>query len=47
VLAKAGINMRGLSAAAIGNKAVVYFAFDSEADTRKAATVLKRELGGK
>ena len=47
LLADAGINMRGLSAAAIGNKAVVYFAFDSEADTKKAATVLKGEFGGK
>lgn len=47
VLAEAGINMRGLSAAAIGNKAVVYFAFDSDADAKQAAKVLKKELGGK
>jgi hypothetical protein len=46
-LAQAGINMRGLSAAAIGNKAVVYFAFDSDADTKQAMKVLKKEFGGK
>ena len=47
IIADAGINMRGLSAAAIGNKAVVYFAFDSEQDARQAAKVLKKEFGGK
>lgn len=46
-IAEAGINMRGLSAAAIGNKAVVYFAFDSEADAKNAAKVLKKHFGGK
>ena len=47
LIADAGINMRGLSAAAIGNKAVVYFAFDSDADARQAGKILKKELGGK
>ncbi len=47
VIAEAGINMRGLSAAAIDSKAVVYFAFDSDADARKAASILKKEFGGK
>ncbi len=47
VIAEAGINMRGLSAAAIGNKAVVYFAFDSDADARQAAKALQKEFGGK
>jgi hypothetical protein len=44
-VADAGINMRGLSAAAIGRKCVVYFAFDSPADATKAAKVLKKALG--
>lgn len=47
VIADAGINMRGLSAAAIGNKAVVYFAFDSDADMKKAMKALKKEFAGK
>ncbi len=47
LIAEAGINMRGLSAAAIGNKAVVYFAFDSDADAKLAAKMLKKKFGGK
>ena len=43
-IADAGINMRGLSAAALGRKCVVYFAFDSAADANKAARVLKKTL---
>lgn len=43
-LADAGINMRGLSAAAIGRKMVVYFAFDSNDDAKKAASVLKKTM---
>lgn len=46
-LAEAGINMRGLSAAAIGNKAVVYFAFDNDADMKQAMKVLKKEFAGR
>jgi hypothetical protein len=40
-LADAGLNLRGLSAAAIGNKFVCHIAVDSEADANKAARVLK------
>lgn len=43
-LADAGINMRGLSAAAIGRQHITYFAFDTAADARKASTVLKKAL---
>ena len=43
-MADAGINMRGLSAAAIGGRCVVYLAFDSADDTSKAAEVV-RKLG--
>ena len=43
-LAGAGINLRGLSAAALGKKSVVYIAFDSTADAGKAAQVLKTLL---
>ena len=46
-VADAGINMRGLSAAAIGRRSVSYFAFDSDADAKKAARILKKALGGK
>ena len=41
-LAKAGINLRGLSAAAIGRKSVMYLAFDTTADAAKAVRVLKK-----
>ena len=41
-LAQAGINLRGLSAAAIGPGCVTYLAFDSAADAAKAARLLKR-----
>ena len=40
----AGINMRGLSAAALGRRAVCYLAFDSDADAKKAARVIKKAL---
>jgi hypothetical protein len=43
-VAEAGVSMRGLSAAAIGNRCVVYFAFDSEDDARKASDMLKKVL---
>ena len=42
VLAQAGINLRGLSAAAIGPRCVVHLALDSTADATKAARLLKR-----
>ncbi len=40
-MAGAGINLRGLSAAAIGPRCVVHLAFDSAADANKAARLLK------
>jgi hypothetical protein len=41
-LADEGLNLRGLSAAAIGNKFVCHIAVDSEADATKAARILKK-----
>ncbi len=41
-LAEAGINIRGLSAAAIGSKFVCHVAFDKTAEATKAARVLRR-----
>ncbi|HUT23864.1 MAG TPA: amino acid-binding protein [Sumerlaeia bacterium] len=46
-LADAAINLRGLSAASMGRKAVVYFAFDSAADAASARRVLKKTLSAK
>ncbi len=43
-LANAGINLRGISAAALGRRAVSYFAFDSAADADSAVRVLKKAL---
>ena len=43
-LADAGINLRGISAAAIGRRTVTYFAFDSAADADIAIRVLKKAL---
>jgi hypothetical protein len=40
-LADAGINLRGLSGAAIGNRAIFHLAFDSSDDARKAMRLLK------
>ncbi|MBN1854934.1 MAG: ACT domain-containing protein [Pirellulales bacterium] len=42
LLAQAGINLRGLSAAAIGKRCMMYLALDSSADATKAARLLKR-----
>ncbi|MBI4579252.1 MAG: ACT domain-containing protein [Planctomycetes bacterium] len=47
LLAEAGINLRGLSAAAFGRKSVVYFSFDSLDDAAKATRILKKALAGK
>ena len=41
-LAQAGINLRGLSAAAIGNRMVCYLALDTSAAAAKAVEGLKR-----
>ena len=40
-LADAGINLRGLSGAAIGNRAIYHIAFDTSADASKAKRLLK------
>jgi len=39
-LADVGINMRGISAAALGDQAVWYLAFDSEEDAGRAVEIL-------
>jgi len=41
-LADAGINLRGLSAAAMKRRFVMYLAFDSPTDATKAARILRR-----
>ena len=43
-LAEAGINVRGLSAAAIGRRGITYFAFDGAADADTAVRLLKKVL---
>ena len=43
-VADAGINLRGVSAAALGRRAVTYFAFDSAADADTAIRILKKAL---
>src|SRR6266511_2417412 len=44
-IADAGINVRGVSAAVIGNRFVAYIGFDSDADADRAAAALKK-VGG-
>jgi hypothetical protein len=41
-LAEAGINLRGLSAAALGTQYVAHFAFDTEEDALKAVALLQQ-----
>jgi hypothetical protein len=41
-LAQAGINLRGLSAAAVGNRMVCYLALDTSTEASKAVEGLKR-----
>jgi hypothetical protein len=43
-LGAAGINLRGISAAALGRRAISYFAFDSATDADNAIRVLKKTL---
>jgi len=43
-LAEAGINVRGLSAAALGRRTVSHLAFDSAADADNAMRILKKAL---
>jgi hypothetical protein len=40
-IAEAGINLRGLSAAALGGRFAAYLAFDSSEDAEKAAKALR------
>ena len=40
-MADAGINVRGVSAAVIGNKFVAYVGFDSDEDAERAMAALK------
>jgi hypothetical protein len=40
-VADAGLNMRGLSAAAIKGQCVCYLAFDTDADAEKAAGIIR------
>jgi hypothetical protein len=43
-LADAGINLRGVSAAALGRRSVTYFAFDSSSDAQNAIRILRKVL---
>ncbi len=43
-LADAGINLRGLSAAALGRRSASYFAFDNVEDADNAVKLLKKAL---
>jgi len=43
-IADAGINLRGLSAAALGRRSVSYLAFDSAADADSAVSLLRKAL---
>lgn len=43
-LADAGINLRGVSAAALGRRSVTYFAFDSASDAQQAIRILRKVL---
>ena len=43
-LADAGINLRGVSAAALGRRSVTYFAFDSASDAETAIRILRKAL---
>lgn len=41
---RAGVNLRGVSAAALGRKSVIYFAFDSSSDAQRTRRIIKRIL---
>jgi hypothetical protein len=43
LLADAGLNLRGLSAASLGSKFVAFLAFDSAADADRAARLLRAD----
>jgi predicted amino acid-binding ACT domain protein len=40
-IAEAGINLRGVSAAALGGRFAAYLAFDSDRDAEKAAKAIR------
>jgi len=44
VLADAGLNLRGLSAAVVRKRVIAYLAFDTNDDAAKAALVLKKMI---
>jgi hypothetical protein len=46
-LGDAGINMRGVSASAVGKRSVVYIAFDSSVDAAKGGRLLRSTLARK
>jgi len=46
-LADQGINLRGVSGAALAKKTVIYFGLGGEEDGKNAARVLKKALSGK
>jgi hypothetical protein len=46
-VADAGVNTRGVSAAVIGNKYVVYFGFDSQDEAARAAKAMKSVNGAR
>lgn len=46
-MAAADLNIRGFSAAALGRKAVLYFAFRSEDEAKRAGKLARRELARK
>lgn len=43
-IADAGINLRGLSAAALGRRSISYLAFDNDADADNAVRALRKAL---
>ncbi len=47
VISDAGVNLRGVSAAVVGNKFVAYFGFDNGDDAAKAAKAIKSVNGKK
>lgn len=46
LIADAGINVRGFSAAVIGPRYIAYIGFDSPGDSRKAAHIIQEAQGG-
>jgi len=44
-IAEEGVNLRGASAAGIGNKAVFYFAVETEGDLKRASQAVRKAVG--